>query len=117
MDKWNKLPLSHMLPETDEQRSERINRATKRMVVRLIDGQWDVEFDVKDGEMPITPRELGFLKQAVLLRHRHMLRTYSLSQRMNRPAPAPPVQQGVPVEGAEIRQDDQVLKSYLEQGA
>lgn len=108
---WTRMPCNNLIQETDEQRSARINRATKRIAIRLIDDAWDVEFDVRKGQMPITPREFGFILQALRLRHRHMLRANSLTQRMERREATPVKRQGVPTEGAVVQLDEQVLKT------
>jgi hypothetical protein len=109
---WTRLPCNHLIKESDEDRLARINRATKRIAIRLIDDAWDVEFDVRKGQMPITPREFGFILQALRLRHRHMLRANSLTQRMERREAIPISKHVPPTPGATVQQnDDLVLKT------
>lgn len=122
-EKWNRIPYDLTKIESEEERSERIKRATKRVVVRLIDGVFDVEFDVREGEYQISPREFKQLIHSLTLRHRQSMRAGSLSQRMLRKAEEPvsvtgPVGEDpnpiVAKSGKIVVQQNDVLKTFLD---
>jgi hypothetical protein len=68
-------------PKWTPDRTEEVERrANKRVTCRLIDGQWSVEFDVREGTIPLTPKELQLLYQAIRIRYQEEMRTYRLTQ-------------------------------------
>lgn len=75
-------------PITEEEKARR-QTATARVIVRLINGQWECDMETESFEGPISGKELKRILRTVQVAHKKHLGAYRVTLRRQEPALKP----------------------------